>query len=99
MVRGKSVVGLPVFPPVTSAVTSAWDSEFAATCSRSPPQPDRHGPVTGRKENGETLPMLETYGSAGLLVAAVLAIAKLLVSRGFRLTFKAEVPTRRARSD
>jgi hypothetical protein len=45
------------------------------------------------------LQLLEAYGSAGLLVAGLLAVAKLLISRGFRLTFKAEVPRRRARSD
>jgi hypothetical protein len=53
----------------------------------------------GRKENSVNLQILETYGSAGLLVAGFLAFARLLISRGFRLTFKAEVPTRRARPD
>jgi hypothetical protein len=45
------------------------------------------------------LQILETYGSAGLLIAGLLAVIRLLIARGFRLSFKAEVPRRGARSD
>jgi hypothetical protein len=45
------------------------------------------------------LQILEWYGSGGVLVAALLAVVRLLIYRGFHLSFKAEVPRRPARPD
>ena len=45
------------------------------------------------------LQILETYGPAGLLIAGLLAVVRLLIARGFRLSFKAEVPKRGARPE
>jgi hypothetical protein len=45
------------------------------------------------------LQIIETYGPAGLLIVAFLAVIRLLIARGFRLSFKAEVPKRGARSE
>jgi hypothetical protein len=45
------------------------------------------------------LQILEWYGSGGLLVAALLGVIRLLIYRGFHLSFKAEVPKSPARPD
>ena len=45
------------------------------------------------------LQILEWYGSGGLLVAGLLGLVRLLISRGFHLSIEAEVPRKPVRPD
>jgi hypothetical protein len=45
-----------------------------------------------------TLHILEAYGSVGLMLAGLFTLGRLLIRRGFRLSFKAEVPRQGPRS-
>lgn len=50
------------------------------------------GPGRPRKEHEVTVDTLIAYGPSGVLVGGLLALVRLLITRGFRVSIKAEVP-------